>query len=132
MSENQRMEMMIRNSSRKLFVHKEADLTKPNVIAAIATAAGGMALAADPEVEASKQKVSDAVVQSYGAMENEMVQQMLDTMSPSDVKAVIGFSPDFTDFGHAYAVYKAQKEEYDQLFTLANQLEIHKEEKKSL
>lgn len=132
MEEMQRIEMGIRNSSKNLFVHKEADVTKPNVVAAIAAAAGGMALAADPEVEASKEKVSAAIVQSYGTTENETVRELIDQMTPGDVNAVIGFSPDFMDFGHAYAVYKAQKEEYDQLFTLSNQLEIRQEDKKTL
>ncbi len=132
MNDTQRTEMMIRSSSKNLFVHNDADLTQPHVIAAIAAAASGMSLVADEEINANKNTVKEAIIQSYGAKENEAVLDLVDTMSPSDVKSAIAFSPDFMDYGHAYAVYKAQKDEYNKLFALTNQLDLGKKDTKTL
>lgn len=124
MENNNSIELAILSSSKQLFVHKDVDLSKSNVIAAIAAAAGGMSLVADPDIEASKETVINAIIQSYKKGDVSTAFEMVDMMNPSTVKSVIGFSPDYMDFGNAYATYIAQKEEYDKLFSLTNKLQL--------
>lgn len=124
MENNNSIELAILSSSKQLFVHKDVDLSKSNVIAAIAAAAGGMSLVADPDIEASKETVINAIIQSYKKGDGSTAFEMVDMMNPSTVKSVIGFSPDYMDFGNAYATYIAQKEEYDKLFSLTNKLQL--------
>lgn len=132
MNDAKRIEIMIKRTAKHLFVHEDVDLTKANVIAAITAAAREMSTVADPEIHANKENVKNGILKSFDAIDNEKVLNLVEFMNPNTVRAAIGFSPDYMDFSHACAVYKAQKREYDQLFGLTNELSLIDENNKTL
>lgn len=109
----------LRSTAIKLFVKNDADLTKPNVIAAIVEAAKNMALVSDI---ASKYDTQDALLTAFNASDNKEVTDLIEMLNPSYIKQIIGFSTDYMDFGSANLAYENQKELYDSLYNQVNNL----------
>lgn len=95
--------------AKRLFVHQEVDYTKPNVIAAIITAAMEMSKFTDFNLN---DEICDILLEAF-KVENVSEVESLIGMSPNFVKSVIGYSVDFTDFSRAQMVYETQKAQYD-------------------
>jgi len=122
MTDKQREEMRIIGTIRKLFVHKDVKEYDEHIIASIAQAAAKMLISSDQEV--NEENIRNAVIKVYTdtyANSNreynvDSITESSYSMTPSTVNMNLGFSPDFNDYGHARAVYEAQKEEYDMLY----------------
>ena len=121
--------LKVKSDATDLFVKDKVDTTQPNVIAAIAVAAGNMALASDGDRTLSD--TQEAMLSVFGASENEEVLNMMEMMNQNGVKNTIGFATDYTDYGKARLAYEAQKEKYDELYNglaVVNEIIASKEE----
>lgn len=97
----------------KFFVQKEIDLNEPTVIAAIISAAKGMALCSST---VTPENVIDAMINAFDVKENADAQRLIG-MGPSFVSAIIGFSINFEDPMAASLNYNLQNGEYEALFS---------------
>ncbi len=113
-------DMELKKLLESIFIkNSDVNLSQPNVIAAVITAASNMASVSDI-TNSSETLMSDIVrtegLELYGKTDDEMVNRLIG-MGPQYVKPVIGYSVDFMDWNSARLNYENQKAEYDQLYT---------------
>ncbi len=106
--------LKLKSDATNLFVNNGADITQPNVIAAITDTASNMVLATDEAI--SPAEVQEAMLNIFGANENDEVRSLLGSMAPQFVKGITGFATDYMDYGAARSEYKASKQVYDNLY----------------
>ena len=124
MSEEDRELFKLRDLASNIFVKNDADITQPRVIAAVTDAARNMSLVSGI---ASKEDTHDAILDAFGAKDIDYISSMVETMSPTSVKSIIGYSVNYMDFGSAYVNYNAQKALYDALYNEVNLINKHNE-----
>lgn len=107
--------LRLRIKAMNLFVKNGANIEQPNVIAAIIEAARHMAMVGDV---ATKEDTNEVLLESFDA--NDDIAAMVELLNPDLVRNIIGYSPDYMDFGQASAAYKAQKDEYDNFYKMIN------------
>lgn len=131
MTMEEKLKLVIRSTSKELFVNKEVDLQAPNIIASIVEAGGYMALASDTDI-CKKADAIQGLLEAYNSKGVPEVESLVESLNPNFVKANIGYAVDYMDFGAASAAYKAQKQSYDQLYNYINTLNKELEKSKTL
>lgn len=130
MEERENNIRLLKRMSNKIFVkNDDVNLAAPNVIAAIIKSGREMAMVSDVT---DKDTAYGALLEAYGALENEQVKDLVEMLSPTFVHSIIGFATDFTDYSRAAVAYQSQKTEYDELYRQANIVYNSKEQAKSL
>lgn len=107
---NEMEEKILKEKIEGLFVKQETDLTLPNTLGALITAASKMA---SPSEIVDEHTSIDELINLYNASEET---KNLIGMSPQFVKANIGYSVDFQDYNAAATAYNVDKENYDELY----------------
>ena len=98
---------------QKAFVKKDnVNFSEDSVVAAIATAASKIALASQKFDESL---IADQVIELYKKSDNENVYSMIG-MGPQYVRANIGYSVDFNNYGAVTGEYSANETQYDSIF----------------
>lgn len=112
-------DIKFKNLLESIFVEKaDVDLSQPNVIAAMITAASKMFSSSD-NTNSSEISMSDIirteVLKVYEKSDDEMINNLIG-MGPQYVESAIGYSVDFMDWGSARLTYESDKEKYDELY----------------
>jgi len=115
------MENDLRKMLRDAFIRKDElarkDITTytDHIKAALVTTASEMSKATDFVFDDKEDKLVDVLLGLVEDPEGK-VKELTDYMDPGTVKALIGFSIDFRDYGHAKAYYETARTELDNLY----------------
>lgn len=114
---NNNSDISLKNQLERTFIQKEVNMNNPAVIASLVSAASGMTLAADTTMDSEITR--NEILELYGQSQNEGLRNM-SYLNSNYVKANIGYSVQFEDYGRARACYLADKENYDSLYEKIN------------
>ena len=126
MTEEERYDELrrLRNNAITLFAY-QPDLKDERVVGAIISAATGMSIASD---KGNKDNTREMLLEAFKAVDgvnDEELNPFLE-LSPTHVKAIIGYAVDFRDYGAALAEYESRKDDYDSFYSCANYLKEQK------
>ena len=105
-------DVFLKSNLENLFVKNGASVESPQVIGAIVTSAGAMALQSE---KVSREDTIAELLDLYGKTDDEEVNQLVG-MGPQYVSKLIGFSVNFNDYGNASLEYQQRKSQYDDIY----------------
>ena len=106
-------DMRLKRVVEALFNQSKADVNDPAVLAAIITAASKMARCSEMVTE---DITVEQLLDLYEKVDDPGLTKLIG-MGPQFVKANIGYSVDFNDYGSSMANYNQNKELYDGLYS---------------